>query len=315
MSSGGFTNSDLTCRGQIRYKYTCATSSKLGNPVLKALSQKFLTLIPDTSPKVVSPLTRYAAAVGSTVLPAYMAQGGPLGKGHVSFDRTQTQYFDGGAWTFNIASNGGLTVVAVVRFRGSPGNWERVIDFANGAADNNIVVSRVQTSSDLALQVFEGSNVLGEVNISSAIVQDQWMTIVARYRAQDRTCSLDVNGQQATLTIVALTDKTLSSTRVGRSHWGDHDYFNGDIAGLYVTDEYASDEKSALIAEALKEGLDLTELPCNNCQSHDVTTNCSAHVTNPDEGPEGNNIHYLDRHNVQCPANKVSLPTCCDDCS
>jgi hypothetical protein len=141
------------------------------------------------------------------------------------------------------------------------------------------------------------------------------MTIVARYRAQDQTCSLEVNGQQANLTIVALTDKTLSSTWVGRSHSGDTDYFNGDIAGLYVTDEYASDEKSALIADALEEGLDLTELPCNNCQSRHLTTNCSAHVTNPGEGPEGNNIEYLDRHNVQCPANKVSPPTCCDDCS
>jgi hypothetical protein len=114
---------------------------------------------------------------------------------------------------------------------------------------------------------------------------------------------------------VALTDKTLSSTWVGRSLVSWDAYFNGDIAGLYVTDEYASDEKSALIADALKKGLDLTELPCNNCQSRHVTTNCSAHVTTLDEGPEGNNIQYLGRHSVQCPANKVSPPTCCDDCS
>ena len=40
-------------------------------------------------------------------LPAYDTQGGPLGQGHVSFDRTQTQYLDGGARTFNIATNGG----------------------------------------------------------------------------------------------------------------------------------------------------------------------------------------------------------------
>ena len=70
-----------------------------------------------------------------------------------------------------------------------------------------------------------------------------------------------------------------------------------------------------LIADALEEGLDLTELPCNNCQSRHLTTNCSAHVTTLDEGPEGNNIQYLGRHSVQCPANKVSPPTCCDDCS
>jgi hypothetical protein len=228
-------------------------------------AQNVLTLIPGTPSKLASPSTRHAAAVGSTVLPAYFAQGGPFGKGHVRFDRTQTQYLDGGARTFNIASNGGFTVVAVVRFSGS-GLWEKIIDFGNNAGDNNIVVGRESDTSDLALGFFEGSTHLGSVKISSAIVQNQWMTIVARYRAEDQTCSLEVNGQQATLTIAALTDRTLSSTWVGRSHWGD-DYFDGDIAGLYVTDEYASDEKSALIANALKEGLDLAELPCINCEA------------------------------------------------
>ena len=50
------------------------------------------------------------------VLPTYNVQGGPLGRGHVSFDRAQTQYLDGGARTFKIAS--GFSVVAVVQFRG-----------------------------------------------------------------------------------------------------------------------------------------------------------------------------------------------------
>jgi hypothetical protein len=261
-------------------------------------------------------LTQHAADVGSTAPPAYIAQGGPLGKGHVSFDRTQTQYLDGGARTFNIATNGGFTVVAVVRFRGSPGSWERIFEFGNGENAHNIILSRRETSSDLRLNVLEGSTYLPDLQINSVIVQDQWMTIVVRYRAQDKTLALEVNGQQATVTSsVALTDKTLSSTWVGRSLVSWDAYFNGDIAGLYVTDEYASDEKSALIADALKKGLDLTELPCNNCQSRHVTTNCSAHVTTLDEGPEGNNIQYLGRHSVQCPANKVSPPTCCDDCS
>jgi hypothetical protein len=184
----------------------------------------------------------------------------------VSFDRTQTQYLDGGARTFNIASNGGFTVVAVVRFTGSPGNWERIFEFGNGENAHNIRLSRRETSSDLRLNVLEGSTYLPDLQINSVIVQDQWMTIVVRYRAQDKTLALEVNGQQATVTSsVALTDKTLSSTWVGRSLVSWDAYFNGDIAGLYVTDEYASDGKSALIANALKEGLDLAELPCINC--------------------------------------------------
>jgi hypothetical protein len=263
-------------------------------------SQNFLSLFPGSPPIVASPSTRYAATVGSTVrqsdtFPTYNTQGGPLGKGHVSFDRTQTQYLDGGARTFNIASNGGFTVVAVVRFRGSPGNWERVIDFGNGAADNNILLAREGTSSDLFLQFFQGGTSFN-LKKSGAIVQDQWMTIVVRYRAGDRRVTLEVNGQLAGSTTAdfALTDKTLSGTWVGRGHWGE-DYFHGDIAGLSVIDDYSSDDKSALIVSALKDGLDFTEMQagvgiwtgsagCTNCTagtyseaaSSTVCTNCIA---------------------------------------
>ncbi|MFN9908622.1 MAG: hypothetical protein ACK56F_21260, partial [bacterium] len=81
------------------------------------------------------------------------------------------------------------------------------------------------------------------LNAVSAILQDQWMTIVARYRAHDRTCTLVVNGQlEVSTTGVALTDKTLTKTWVGRNLWN-QTWLNADIAGLYVKDEYASDEK------------------------------------------------------------------------
>jgi hypothetical protein len=117
----------LCATGSVRSWLVCVEPARRTRARRRAacsahVTSKFLTLIPGSPPKVASPSTRHAAAVGSTVLPAYNAQGGPLGKGHVSFDRTQTQYLDGGARTFNIASNGGFTVVAVVRFRGSPGN-------------------------------------------------------------------------------------------------------------------------------------------------------------------------------------------------
>jgi hypothetical protein len=229
-------------------------------------NSEFLALLLSSPPKLASPSTRHAAAVGSTVLPAYNAQGGPWGKGHVSFDRTQTQYLDGGARTFKIASNGGFTVVAVVRFRGSPAYWERIIEFGNGPDDNNILLARKATSSDLSFETFEGSSYMCRLNAVSAIVQDQWMTIVARYRAHDRTCTLVVNGQlEVSTTGVALTDKTLTNTWVGRNLYN-QGWLNADIAGLYVKDEYASDEKAALIANALEEGLDLTEVPaCKEC--------------------------------------------------
>jgi hypothetical protein len=66
----------------------------------------------------------------------YSASGGPQGKGHVTFNRTNSQYLDAGARTLNIATNGGLTIVAVVRFTGTAGSYERIIDLGSGAPDN-----------------------------------------------------------------------------------------------------------------------------------------------------------------------------------
>jgi len=48
--------------------------------------------------------------------PTVAANGGAL-----TFDRTLEQFIDGGAHSFDIASNGGFTAVAVVKFTGAQG--------------------------------------------------------------------------------------------------------------------------------------------------------------------------------------------------
>ena len=84
--------------------------------------------------------TRNNAAVGT--IPTYNAAGGPNGKGHVSFDRTKSQYLDAGTRTLNIATNGGFTIVTVVRFTGSGANLERIVDLGSGGGVNNIIIMR-----------------------------------------------------------------------------------------------------------------------------------------------------------------------------
>jgi hypothetical protein len=98
---------------------------------------RFLALVVGSPPRFASVSSRGSAPLGSAVLPVYSASGGPQGKGHVTFNRTQSQYLDAGPRTLNIATNGGLTIVAVVRFTGTTGfalhgdpwsDHERIID-------------------------------------------------------------------------------------------------------------------------------------------------------------------------------------------
>jgi len=103
----------------------------------------------------------------------------------MSFDRSSSQYLDGGAHTFNMASGGGFTAVAVVKFTGSAGNYERIFDFGNGVGGEYIVLSRCSTNNELMFKIFNGATVcdIGKTQaVGLAIItQDAWITIVARY--------------------------------------------------------------------------------------------------------------------------------------
>jgi hypothetical protein len=58
-----------------------------------------------------------------------------------------------------------------------------------------------------------------------------------------------------------VTDRSLSRTYIGKSSFDDA-YFNGEIAGVFVVDEYLSTAATSAIADALVRGEDLTSQSC-----------------------------------------------------
>ncbi len=243
-------------------------------------------------PSFSSVSTRASAPVGSAILPVYNALGGPQGNGHVTFNRTNSQYLDAGPRTLNIATNGGLTIVSVVRFTGDPGFWERIIDLGSGGPDNNIILTRWETTSDLALQVNTGTNDNGQINVrcDGVIVQGTWMTVVLRYNAAMRTFVIKVIATLATTDLAlkdyqapqAVTDRTVSGTWIAKNHYeqGTNSYFNGDIAGVFVVDEYLSTDATSAIADAMVRGMDLTQQAClRNSTTCGTSTQCPAAIS------------------------------------
>ena len=146
--------------------------------------------------------------------------------------RGQSQYIDAGQRTLNIATNGGLTIVAVVRFTGAIGNWERIIDLAS-----HIVIYRKGVTSELGL-VFQHSPPLFLERTIGSIEQGSWVIVVVRYNAATKTVTYN---SQAEVLSTAATDKTVDNTFIGKSMVPDDAYLNGDIAGVFVVDEYVSD--------------------------------------------------------------------------
>jgi hypothetical protein len=84
---------------------------------------------------------------------------------------------------------------------------------------------------------------------------------VVRYRASTREWWFTVNGVAASAgtASASLADRTPSLTYMGRSQWPGDAYLNGDIAGVFVVDEYLSTDATSAIADAMVRGVDLTQ--------------------------------------------------------
>jgi hypothetical protein len=166
----------------------------------------------------------------------------------------------------NIATNGGLTIVAVVRFTGTAGEWERIIDMGSGAYNNNLVVTRSETTTNLEVYFSNGGpDFIAQKSLSDVIVQNSWLTVVTRYSASTREYWLTVNNANSVSGTASadVTDRTLSGTYIGRSHWSVNSYVNDDMAGVFVVDEYLSADATSAITDAMARGEDLTtQGPC-----------------------------------------------------
>jgi hypothetical protein len=125
---------------------------------------------------------RNNAAVGT--LPTYNALGGPNGKGHVSFLRSSLQFIDGGTQTLNIATNGGLTFVAVLRPTSSiKGNDIIYYSAANTVHDNQI---RIEVTNENGVRWTLGGIQVGMAQSSTPnniLILNTWITVVFRFNS------------------------------------------------------------------------------------------------------------------------------------
>ena len=241
-------------------------------PYSTTVSVRFIALTP--KPSFASISTRNNAGVGN--IPTYNAAGGPNGKGHVSFDRTRSQYLDAGYRTFNIATNGGFTIVTVLRFTSTIGGYERVLDMGNGENSNNLMLMREGGGTNLRVQLMNGGGIAASVDSPGTITQNLWMTVVLRYSTWNGVLSMTVNGVVFTATGSTVADRGSSRNWMGRSNWAQDAFLNADIAGLFVVDEYLDTLTTTAITNAMIGGQDLTSI--------DDLCSCNTGYTGPDTG-------------------------------
>lgn len=175
------------------------------------------------------------------------------GNGYVQFapgsgvdsSSPSAQFMNFGTQTFNIGTKG-FTATCQFSFSSTVGAWERILDFGNGAPNDNIIINRYSNTTNLQLNYYIGTTSCYMISTYS-FAQNTVYKIAAVYNPSVGTYGtfyLYVNGvlQQSAEpifqgTVSKATDRTLTNCYVGKSAvdgtWSAL-AFNGNIYSLRV---------------------------------------------------------------------------------
>ena len=215
-----------------------------------------------SNPKFKSVSTRYDVAVGSVSLPTYNALGGPNGVGHVTFDRTLLQYLDAGPRAFNLKTNGGFTIVIIFRFTGTVLNNENILQ-SWGSESTEFIVHRYGTTGQITFIICNNGETCWNTQISTVLAQNQWATVKITYSSSTFLFDMTLNGVGVLYDITGnWYDKTMLGIMIGKQNTVTTRNLNGDVAGVFVVDEWLSTAATTEIANMMSWNNDLTNIVC-----------------------------------------------------
>jgi hypothetical protein len=235
--------------------------------------------------------TRNNAAIGT--LPTYNALGGPSGKGHVSFDSSKSQFLNTGARTMNIGTNGGFTIVIVMRWTGVIQTGQHICTSGN---PRTWEIFR-QSSTSIEFLWWQ-SNRWWRVSRGATMTQDvTWLTIVVRYNKNGQVFST-INGAGGTDGRFGYGDMNFDAIYLGRARGGGG-HLNADVAGAFIVDELLTTDATNAITQTMFDGVDLTDTTCPSGNA------CTACADGTYKSTTGSNLC------INCPANSASASTSC----
>jgi|GEM_PF-2050895 len=169
--------------------------------------------------------------------------------GGTTFDsRRETFVFDGDGDFIDVPDlqadfSQGISIHVVADFGEVSDNWERLLDFGNGDADDNLWFGRYSNTGDIAFETFSGSSSNGYCKTSSGSAIAEGTHTYSIVMASDGDCSLYRDGTLLATTsgYTLPTNVTRTSNFVGKSNWAADDDFEGSIQSIIL----ANDELTA----------------------------------------------------------------------
>lgn len=187
--------------------------------------------------------TATGSSTGSSSLPKILRdEAFPYVRLGTGTDSTSNgNWFNFGAQTFSLATNGGMTVFAVVRKWGPGGSmgWAPVLmDFNSGVTTDNITIAQFNTTGNWGITYYNGST--GSSAQFSAQTDNQWQVIAVRYASTTATF-INNAGVSSSGAILSVNNKSHTNTFVGKAVWGGISYANIDIREFMVFDRGLTD--------------------------------------------------------------------------
>ena len=133
---------------------------------------------------------------------------------------------------------GDITFSAYVRFDDLAGVWQRIFDFGEGQANNNINFGQRVGSSGVRLQYYNGTTSSYSLNSSDGVlVAGEWAHWTVTLSATG-LATIYKDGVQIAQTDhgVALNTVTRTSNYIGASNWSTDDAINGAISDFAIYD-------------------------------------------------------------------------------
>lgn len=150
----------------------------------------------------------------------------------------------GGGQTFNLSTNGGATLLAVVRFRNVT-SQEHIFDFGNGTGVDNLAWFRSLATNTNSFTSMNGA-VSYTVDQPNTISNNTWMVILAKIRPG--AVDLWKDDTKSTITnTFSIFDKTFSNMYIAKSGWATDNYATIDLREFIMYDKLLSDTEALTI--------------------------------------------------------------------
>ena len=189
--------------------------------------------------------------------------------------------------TLNFGAFTGLSISFYANFGTANGNWDRIIDLGTRDTYDNILVARVGSTANLALELYGSGNSFGQCVLTNGITNNSWAHFAITLDGTN--CRIYKNGTLAYTTAYTSLPTNPGGGRiynyVARSNWSVDSLFSGGIADLAMYNVALNDTEVATnyTEQTSAQLISISSTPPNNASmggaTYSITDTSTAQLT------------------------------------